>query len=527
MSRELFKPAAVVFIASFCTLVIELVAGRIMAPYVGVSLYTWTSIIGVVLAGISAGAWLGGIAADRFPRPSLLGWLLLASGVAALAIAPLVDLIGSEALLSGRFTSTLMTRVLMLSAFVFFVPSLLLGMISPVVVKLTLKSLDTTGIVVGKIYAFSTFGSILGTFATGFFLIDWFGTRAILATNGAMLILAAFAFGSLVRGRAGTAAVTGTLLALFVLAVFQRDTLANGYRTTFRPPSKDADFFKESNYFTIRVSERTRADGAGTLQTLSLDHLVHSLNDLDDPSFLAYRYLRIVHELILQRLAVHPQPRLRILFLGGGGYTLPRFLEQAYPGLLIDVVEIDPAVTDVARSRLGFVPSDRLRSFNQDARWFLMRSAGKYDVIVCDAFADISVPYHLTTIEFVRLLHDRLNPDGIVAANVIDNFQQGEFLPSFLVTVQSVFGRGRAVLLSDHPDYDSDAQSTFIIAATNGDAATLLPLHSTEEVARVPDAELREFLLTRKPVLLTDDHAPVDNLLAPLFEQRFEYERGR
>lgn len=527
MSREMIRSGVVVFIASFCTLVIELVAGRIMAPYVGVSLYTWTSIIGVVLAGISAGAWLGGVAADRFPRPALLGWLLLAAGIAALSIAPLVDLIGNGTLLSVRLAPTLMMRVLMLSVLVFFLPSLILGMISPVVVKLTLKSLDTTGNVVGRIYAFSTLGSILGTFATGFFLIDWFGTRAILATNGTVLILSAFLFGSLFRTRARASAGIASLLIAGGFALAQRDALARMYQETFRPPSSGADLFKESNYFTIRVSERTRADGAGTLQTLSLDHLVHSLNDLDDPSFLAYRYLRIVHELIRQRLAVHPQPRLRLLFLGGGGYTLPRYLEGAYPGLLIDVVEIDPAVTDVARRRLGFVPSDRLRSFNEDARWFLMRSRDEYDVIFCDAFADISIPYHLTTVEFARLLHEHLAAGGIVAANVIDNFQRGEFLPSYLVTLESAFGRGRVVLLSDHEDYDRDAQSTFIIAATNGDAKKLLPRDSTEEVARVPDSGLSSWLRWRKPVTLTDDHAPVDNLLAPLFEQRFEYERGR
>src|SRR4030067_1694350 len=89
MQRAVIKANIVVFIASFCTLVVELVAGRIMAPYVGVSLYTWTSIIGVVLAGISVGAYLGGILADRFPTPRTLGWLLLVSGLAALSISPL------------------------------------------------------------------------------------------------------------------------------------------------------------------------------------------------------------------------------------------------------------------------------------------------------------------------------------------------------------------------------------------------------------------------------------------------------
>src|SRR5512136_464314 len=191
MQKQVIKANGVVFIASFCTLVIELVAGRIMAPYVGVSLYTWTSIIGVVLAGISIGAYLGGRIADRYPRSSTLGWLLFLSGLGAFSISPLTNLVGG-----ADFQTSLMVRILLVTAIIFFVPSCLLGMISPVVVKLTLNNLAKTGNVVGKIYAFSTLGSILGTFATGFFLISWMGTRSILLTMGIILIVCAPIFGN-------------------------------------------------------------------------------------------------------------------------------------------------------------------------------------------------------------------------------------------------------------------------------------------------------------------------------------------
>src|SRR5512137_2850267 len=190
MQREVIKANIVVFIASFCTLVMELVAGRILAPYVGVSLYTWTSIIGVVLAGISIGAYLGGLIADRYPHPSTLGWLLFISGLGAFTIAPLTNLVGG-----AHFQTSLMVRILLITTIIFFVPSCILGMISPVVVKLALKNLEKTGNVVGKIYAFSTLGSILGTFATGFFLISWMGTRTILLTMGVILVVSAPIFG--------------------------------------------------------------------------------------------------------------------------------------------------------------------------------------------------------------------------------------------------------------------------------------------------------------------------------------------
>src|SRR3990172_3214073 len=151
MQREVVKANIIVFIASFCPLVIELVAGRIMAPYVGVSLYTWTSIIGVVLAGISIGAYVGGMLADRFPTSRTLGWLLFLSGLGALSISPL-----TEAVARWPLQTSLMLRILIITGAIFFLPSFLLGMISPVVVRLSLDRLERSGNVVGKIYAFST-----------------------------------------------------------------------------------------------------------------------------------------------------------------------------------------------------------------------------------------------------------------------------------------------------------------------------------------------------------------------------------
>ena len=190
MRRDVVKAVIVVFIASFCTMVIELVAGRIMAPYVGVSLYTWTSIIGVVLAGISIGAYLGGLLADRYPTPKTLGWLLFVSGLAALLISPLTGVVARWPL-----ETNFMLRILAVTAVIFFLPSCLLGMISPVVVRLSLDRLERSGNVVGKIYAFSTLGSILGTFATGFFLISWVGTRNILMLMALILIVSSPFFG--------------------------------------------------------------------------------------------------------------------------------------------------------------------------------------------------------------------------------------------------------------------------------------------------------------------------------------------
>src|SRR6266702_570293 len=216
----------VVFVASACTLILELVAGRILAPFIGVSLYTWTSIIGVVLAGISLGNYLGGRIADRWPHRRTLGILLAAGGLASLAILPLIsiataiptgELIDANARLGGALAldraTLLILRIVVITTLIFFPPSFILGMVSPVVIKLTLRDLAHSGGLVGKVYALSTLGSILGTFATGFVLVQVFGTRMIVLGVGLVLLLMAAIFGDLVRiGRAAAPLAAGVVL---------------------------------------------------------------------------------------------------------------------------------------------------------------------------------------------------------------------------------------------------------------------------------------------------------------------------
>ena len=172
----LWKANIIAFISSFCVMVIELISARMLAPYIGVSLYTWTSIIGVILAGIALGNFIGGKLADRFASPRVLAIIFLAGCLTTLAILPTI------AITSGMWFNNLpaMLNFVIKVVCVFFLPAIILSMVSPMVIKLDLADLGKTGGVVGTIYAVSTAGSIVGTFLTGFYLIMWFGTRSIV-----------------------------------------------------------------------------------------------------------------------------------------------------------------------------------------------------------------------------------------------------------------------------------------------------------------------------------------------------------
>lgn len=504
------------FIASFCSLVIEMVAGRILAPFVGVSIYTWTSIIGVILAGISIGAYIGGKLVDRFPFRKTLGWLLLLSGIAALTIIPLTNLVASY-----RFNLPLMIRIFIVTMVIFFLPGCILGTISPVVVRLTLKNLDSAGNVIGKIYAVSTLGAIIGTFATGFLLISWMGTRSIILTMGIILIMAALFSGALFKTRKA--------IAIFV--IIAAPCIWGVYAFAFKIPLRENTYFyKESDYYTIKLMTTTSSDQKTSLKAMVLDNLIHSYVCLEDPLHIEYEYERIYSDVLKWKFK--KDENFKSLTIGGGGYTFPRYMEVVYPRAQIDVVEIDPEVTNIVYKHLGLSADTRIKSFNTDGRWFVMNCKEKYDLIFTDAYNDLSIPYHLTTKEFVAQLKSILNPDGLIMSNIIDNFQVGAFLPSYIRTLREVFGPKNVYLLSVSPNFENTRISTFIVIAGNGnldikdfDVHVKSNLRDNSTSVVVPDHLMDEFMTKRSAITILDDYAPVDNLIAPIFEERFGYNR--
>ena len=495
----------IAFISSFCTLVLELIAGRIMAPYIGVSLYTWTSVIGVVLAGMSAGNFFGGAIADRYASRRTLGLIFAGGALASLAI-----LVITERINGVTFGLSFLPRIVFSIALIFFVPSFILGMVSPFVVKLALADLQRSGHTVGTIYAASTIGSLVGTFVTGFWLISWLGTRTIVWLVAGTLLATGLLIGALPLGRKSraVAAVTGVLLLI-------------GLRTATKGQF-EAPCDIESNYYCIRILE-TFANGHPA-RMLMLDRLIHSYVVPDDPTALDYGYEHAYSNLTQAHALGKPQ--IDTLFLGGGGYSFPRYVEAAYPNSTVDVIEIDPAVIRVAYERLGLPPTSRIRSFNDDARMFLLqwKDPKRYDFIYGDAFNDLSIPFHLTTVEFNRIVASRLKPNGIYLSNIIDKFDGGEFLKAETNALRAVFphvyvfGRGVAFRPFD--------RNTYVVMAS----AQPLDREKFDTVTAVDDdvtrttvlseEKLKAYLESGRAITLTDDFVPVDQLLANLFIER-------
>jgi spermidine synthase len=547
----------VVFVSSCCTLILELVAGRILAPFIGVSLYTWTSIIGVVLAGISLGNYLGGRIADRWPERRTLGILLVAGGLASLAILPLIniataiptgDLIDATNRLGGVLSldraSLLILRIVIITTLIFFPPSFILGMVSPVVIKLTLRDLAHSGGLVGKVYALSTLGSIVGTFATGFVLVQLAGTRIIVLGVGIVLLLMAAFFGDLLRVGRATAPLAVGLLLVAVL-VPARNVKAYGCFDDVNVDRPDCvqrsvtdgwnqatstGCLHETPYYCIKVADYVVPSDNQAVKELILDHLVHSYNSLDNPNYLEYGYIKVYAEIadyLAQRV---PGQAIRILYIGGGGYTLARHIEATYPNARQEIMEIDPGVTQTVYEQLGVDPrTTNITTYNVDGRLMLNQlvttNAGQYDLIIGDAFNDLSIPYHLTTREFDQELKQLLKDDGFYLALVIDKLRGGKFMPAYTDTVLQVWPAVQ--VLSDSDPWQSSAPSTYVVAAANHavDPGRLSGVHGQSPTGSpvthiMPGDLMHQWLDDAHAPVLTDDYAPVDNMIAPVFAER-------
>jgi spermidine synthase len=256
----------------------------------------------------------------------------------------------------------------------------------------------------------------------------------------------------------------------------------------------------------------------------NLDRLVHSYTSIDNPTKLVYGYEQIYAEATAYQAAQSDQ--LRALFIGGGGYTFPRYIEALYPGSDIHVIEIDPGVTRIAYEQLGVKPDTTIVSYNEDARLFLEREPTQsYNLIMGDAFNDFSVPYHLTTKEFNDRVHAWLAPDGLYMVNIIDGVR-GDFLRAYIHTLRQTFSH--VYLIPAIPTWRTASRTTFVLIATDtpldlGRVNTFSQGHNSRLVDNIlSEAEMDALLAEDELVLLTDQYAPVDQMLTPVFRGEVE-----
>lgn len=475
---------AIVFVCSAAVLMLEILAGRILAPYVGISLQNYTSIIGTVLAGIAIGAWAGGRVADHIDPHRLLGPVIALGGVLAFFTVPIIRFLGDSADAGGG-------SVITLAFSAFFLPAVLLSAVTPMVVKLQLHDLDSTGGIVGRLSGISTAGALVGTFVTGFVLVATMPTRTIIDIIGVVLVVLGVTLTIWLSRR------DSAVMAVIVAAAVGGFTLG----AVSSEPCQ-----VESAYYCMRVDhDPLRATG----RILWLDDLRHSYVDLADPTALEFDYTRSFSDAV--DAAFPGGEALEALHVGGGGFTFPRYLAATRPGTRSTVLEIDPAVRDLARDELGLRTSPALRVRIGDARLGIRDEADdSRHLVVGDAFGSLSVPWHLTTREFVREIDRVLRSGGLYVQNAID-YPSFRFVRSQLATLREQFDDVAAIAHAPFDEADAGGNVVLIASDRPIDRSLL-----TRRVAAHGDALLDGAALDRfigSAPVITDDFAPVDQWL--------------
>ena len=464
-----------VFFTSAAVLVLEILAGRLVAPYVGVSLETYTGIIGTVLAGIATGSWAGGWLADRRDPRRLLGPTLLAAGAAALLAPPIISTVGPGVAATGGGP----VGIVALATAAFVVPTALLSAVSPMVAKLRLVSTAETGVVVGGLSAAGTAGALVGTFVTGFVLVAALPSRPIVLGLGVVLAASGVVLSVRAGRRPRPAALAGLVLAV-------------GLAQAAPAPCQ-----RETAYYCVSVlADPARPSG----RVLLLDNLRHSYVDLSDPKHLEFRYTRLFAAVVEATMPAGP---VKALHIGGGGFTFPRWLAATRRRSTSTVLELDPKVVEVARDRLGLETGPGVRVRTGDARLNIAEEPGNgFDLVVGDAFGGLSVPWHLTTVEMDAEIDRVLRAEGVYVLNVIDAG------PRDLV---------RAVLATLDREFDY----TVLLTPPDGPAGNHVLVASDRRIA-VDDIDPADGVVVSGPALarfvggaraLRDDYAPADQLL--------------
>ncbi|WP_222918024.1 fused MFS/spermidine synthase [Natrinema sp. SYSU A 869] len=499
------KPDIAVFVSGIISMGLEILAGRIIEPQFGSSIYTWGSIITVSLAALSLGYWQGGKQAESASTRQLIWLLLGTAGYVAIIIYARDQLLLSASVLPlpPRFASLPAAIIL------FGPPTYLLGFISPYSAELSQK--EGTGEASGHVYALGTIGSIVGAGATTYFLIPALGIDAIGLLFGFLLVGTALAL--TLPTITPKPAVASIAVALLLVVAAGIGPVAFDHRG-------DVVYETQTAYQELEVIDD------GDERTLYLDGARHSAMDLEDPDRHVFEYTRYFH--IPMLMVDDPAEVENVLFIGGGGYTGPKDYGRTYD-VDVDVAELDPEVSRTAEEYFRLEEGENLTVHTEDGRQFLQETDKKYDVIVLDAYQKDQVPNHLTQLEFMELAEEQLTDDGVFLANVIS-------APS---------GAGSDFYRAQYKTIDEAFASTYSYRTSNWDSVQNIEVVATKADTDFTEAELTERNENRDlgidlsgeisaslsepntddvPVL-TEDHAPVDSLQASTVGQEYVIEQ--
>ena len=490
----LYYLVATALVCGGLVMAIEILGSRVIGPFFGASLFVWTSLITVTLVALAAGYAAGGILSDRKPSPAYLYGIILLSGVLTLLVPVLKGAVlkatVSWGLRTGAFASSL----------ALFGPALfLLGCVSPYLVRIAAREMQNIGRTVGVFYAISTVGSFVGTVATGFVLIAYFGVNAIFTVIGALLIALAAGYFLFFRRNMFVLPVLLLPFILYLPAGPVSKVMANGTRVT-------KVFSKDTHYGNLKVVDYSL--GEKRHRELMIDGLIQGGMDVNDRQSV-YEY---AYYLEFLPYGINPAGK-NCLVIGLGAGLVPVWYEAR--GVRTDIVDIDPDVVAIAKEYFGFQVSGDV--IIADARYYLNTSSKQYDYIILDVFNGDTTPGHILSLEALELVKARLSERGILAINLIGSLQHENFMTASIIrTLEKVFRN-----VDIYPNYEVETSKGGGNISVLAYDAAFKPFdrRSVDGLVVHPFARKGVERFLGKPyrlpagtaaMVLTDDHNPID-----------------
>lgn len=473
-------------------MVLELLGTRVVAPYVGSSLYVWTSLIGVIMAFLSLGYYWGGALSERNANISRLSLLVFFTAVWVFVIALVKEVFMLwlvQILIFPHWQSIVAAIVL------FGVPSFLLGAVSPYAARLAISSVSNSGASVGKLYAISTAGSIAGTFLTGFIFVPVFGHIKTMYMIVSSLILVSILFSRKMLW------IKIIFLGISIWAMSQGWTIANSAAHVLV-------LDKDTAYVRTQISESK--NGNEIIRGMYTDSAHSSSVVMGDPTKLAFDYYQYYDLMFWNSYAKN------VLMIGGAGMGYPRYALKRYPDMQMTVVEIDPELYSIAKSSMGFEPTQNLSMVFDDGRVFLNKDTHRYDAILFDVFSAYTMPWHLTTYEAAIRTKNLLTQDGVVIINSIGSLggENSHIVKSLASTYKRVFGN--VEIFAIRSVYDFTMIQNIVIVASNSS----LDFQNNSLSQGGKDLLSHRSSISFESPVFTDDWAPVDSYTSTMLVNR-------
>ena len=504
-----YKLEIILFIVNAIYMILELIASRILSPYFGSSNLIWTSVIGIILLSTSVGNYIGGIIADKSKeqRQKLIldiNVILIISGILILFIPVTQKLLISQII---SLIKSIKIGAILATIVLFFVPSMFIGMLSPIIIKLKMNKLESVGKISGGIYALATLGSIVGTFLGGFFLIPNFGSNQILFVLSIVMFLLNFLlYEKSIKSvyiKLSIGIIIGIIIDITCFWQFSKVNAANGEKVLNGELGVYVNYDTQYGKITIYNSVYNESK----IRHLNIDKGNESATYLDeDKNYeLVFEYTKYYDLMFKSSKEIK-----ETLLIGGAGYSYPKYYISHYPDKKMDVVEIDKDIVNIAKKyfyldklieEYNLEENKRLNLITQDGRIYLNTNSKKYDAILNDSFSGNIPAKTLTTKEAAQKIHNSLNKDGVYLTNIISSIkgENSGFLKAEVNTLKQVFKNVYIVPCNTKTNLEL-VQNNMIIATDS-------KIYFEDSVQ----------IDTKNAIVLTDNFCPVDTIIPKIY----------